>query len=405
MRLAKIATAIALLGAAATMTGVAHARTTGQSIMNGFTPEGELWYSVGDAFISSDFVRLVPDRQSKKGGFWCKEPIQFDDWEVEFSFRIHGVSAIGADGLAFWYSRSPGRLGTLFGHEELYDGLGVVVDTYDNENTGVHPYIFAMHNDGQHTFTASDHDHRKDHVNPGYDGANVFGELNGCSAHIRNTREPVLMNVRYQDKRLTVTYKLESAKEWTSCFEVPKITLPKGYYFGFSAATGDLADDHDVMKITVTDLQSSRWSKPLQERPAAAATGRSSVVTNTGLSAINDKLGNVIELVKDTLSTTLTTAGTDDENAVRRVSELEKEVADLKEKLKNVAAKSDKTILDLTAVDAQMAKVGKSGAGNGNGDTGSSGLNIFLFVCIVCAAGLAFYFSKMFKKEKSKKMF
>ena len=402
--------AMAVVGAATT--GVARARVTGQSITGGFKPEGELWYPVGDAFVNSEFVRLVPDRQSKRGGFWCKEPIRFNDWEVEFAFRIHGVSAVGADGLAFWYSRTPGQLGTLFGHEELYDGLGVVVDTYDNEGTGVHPYIFAMHNDGQHRFAPSDHDHRKDHVNPGYDGANVFGELNGCSARIRNTREPVLMNVRYLGQRLTVTYKLESAKEWSSCFEVPKITLPSGYYFGFSAATGDLADDHDVMRITVTDLQNTQWSKPLQAA-ASAVAGAATVqvaAANAGLGAINAKLNNVVELVRDALASTAT-AGDNGEggDVAKRVSELETSVADLKAKLNAIIAKNNNAVLGLTAVDAQVSNAKKiaieatralSGSGSGSG-----GFTFFLLICFVGSSVLAFYYAKQYKKEHSKKMF
>ena len=391
--------AIAVVGAAM-MASRVDARTTKQSIISGFMPEGSLWYPVGDTFINSEFVRLVPDRQSKKGGFWCKEPINFADWEVEFAFRIHGVSAIGADGLAFWYSRTPGRLGTLFGHEELYDGLGVVVDTYDNENTGVHPYIFAMHNDGQHRFSPSDHDHRKDHVNPGFDASQVFGELNGCSAHIRNTREPVIMNVRYLDKRLTVTYKLESAKEWSTCFEVPKITLPTGYYFGFSAATGDLADDHDVMRITVNDLKSTQHSKALEQK-AASNTAPQVAAANAGLGAINTKLSNVMELVKETLSTTLTSAAAttpDNEETARKVAELEKTVSELKQKLNSVVTRNDKVILDLTAAS-------NNGYAAAAGGEGGSGLVMFLVVCLVCAVGVAFYYAKQFKKEHSKKMF
>lgn len=401
MRLSKLLTSIAVIGAAL-ITPKVNGRVTGQSIVNGFTPEGNHWYPVGDTFINSEFVRLVPDRQSKKGGFWCKEPIQFTNWEVEFSFRIHGVSAVGADGLAFWYTRSPGRLGTLFGHEELYDGLGVVIDTYDNENTGVHPYIFAMHNDGQHSFTSINHDHSKDHINSDTDGSQVFGELNGCSAHIRNTREPVLMNVRYQDKRLTVTYKLESAKEWSSCFEVPKITLPKGYHFGFSAATGDLADDHDIMSITVTDLQSSQYSKELQPKKNMKANV---AATNAGLGAINTKLSNVIELVKDTLSTTITVNSNDNQDAVRRVEELEQSVNEIKSRLDDVVMKNAKSIMSLADAEALESnrRRGKVGKGVGGDDDGSTSVvNIVLFVLLLCAIGAAYYYAKQFKKEHTK---
>lgn len=66
-------------------------------------------------------------------------------WEVEFQFRISGVSRLGADGLAFWYTtKKPNSTGPLFGSEQLFDGLGVIVDTYDNDGKGVHPYVFGL---------------------------------------------------------------------------------------------------------------------------------------------------------------------------------------------------------------------------------------------------------------------
>jgi mannose-binding lectin 2 len=36
---------------------------------------------------------------------------------------------------------------------------------------------------------------------------------------------------------------------------VRKVRIPKGYYFGLSAATGDLADNHDVISFKVIDPQ------------------------------------------------------------------------------------------------------------------------------------------------------
>ena len=64
---------------------------------------------------------------------------------MEFQFRINGVSKVGADGLAFWYtSQKPNSTGPLFGNEQLFDGLGIIIDTYDNDGKGVHPYTFGL---------------------------------------------------------------------------------------------------------------------------------------------------------------------------------------------------------------------------------------------------------------------
>jgi hypothetical protein len=91
----------------------------------------------------------------------------FANWEVTFSFRIHGVrpsllftcacacvcggasvelrvmivvtvaiaavtqvSTYGADGLAFWYTEKIDKAGSLFGNDEFFKGIGIVVDTY-----------------------------------------------------------------------------------------------------------------------------------------------------------------------------------------------------------------------------------------------------------------------------------
>ena len=38
-----------------------------------------------------------------------------------------------------------------------------------------------------------------------------------------------------------VFHNIEGDDNWAECFNAPNIDLPTGYYFGFSAATGDLA--------------------------------------------------------------------------------------------------------------------------------------------------------------------
>lgn len=49
-------------------------------------------------------------------------------------------------------------------------------------------------------------------------------------------------------------YKKEG--EWTSCFEIPDIKLPSVTYLGFSAETGELSDNHDIIKVETKNLYS-----------------------------------------------------------------------------------------------------------------------------------------------------
>jgi len=45
---------------------------------------------------------------------------------------------------------------------------------------------------------------------------------------------------------------------WKECFAADKIKLPTGYYFGFTAATGELSDNHDIISVKVYQLDSER---------------------------------------------------------------------------------------------------------------------------------------------------
>eukprot|EP01106_Pelomyxa_sp_JSP_P009071 TRINITY_DN2486_c0_g1_i4.p1 TRINITY_DN2486_c0_g1~~TRINITY_DN2486_c0_g1_i4.p1 ORF type:complete len:425 (+),score=99.29 TRINITY_DN2486_c0_g1_i4:690-1964(+) len=232
-----------------------------------------MWTAVGDASVYDNYVRLVPDRQAKKGALWNMQPVDYSDWEVEFSFRIHGVSQLGADGLAFWYADEPAVCGTVFGNKELFSGLGVIIDTYDNDGKGLHPYVFGLVNDGTRRFSFQDHDHQ-DHTSANYEpreGAVETGELNGCTVKMRGLPMPSSLLVNYSNKSLTVSYRLTPNSEWKQCFTVPKITLKTGGFFGFSAGTGDLADNHDIYDVTARDLSDTGGDRAAAEAVAAAA--------------------------------------------------------------------------------------------------------------------------------------
>jgi hypothetical protein len=50
-------------------------------------------------------------------------------------------------------------------------------------------------------------------------------------------------------------YTAKPDQPWEECFIVRQVKLPKGYHFGLSAATGDLADNHDMISFKVSDPQ------------------------------------------------------------------------------------------------------------------------------------------------------
>ncbi|KAH3744082.1 vesicular integral-membrane protein VIP36 [Pelomyxa schiedti] len=353
------------------------------------------WKVTGDASMFERWVRLAPDRQAKKGGFWSQIPNTSPDWEVEYQFKIHGVSRIGADGMAFWYltqRSSDTPMGSLFGNTELFNGLGIIVDTYDNDAKGIHPWVFALLNDGTYKFSESDHNHI-DHTRGGTVVRRV-GEVNGCTVHMRNLATPSIMLVTYQARTLSVKYKLYNLDEWQTCFTAPSIDLPTGGYFGFSAATGDLADNHDVYDVIIRDLrQKTPPPKPQLDRFVAADierikdrvhddidNGISTLNTITERSAVTVKsLTEVVNGLKDIPKTTsggVAPTAIPDSLAVSMKG------------LQNLANTKDFGAKDLTSVLKQIQQEAqKVPAVKGNSSPGW-GMTIALLVCVglsVCA--------------------
>eukprot|EP00005_Dracoamoeba_jomungandri_P005478 CAMPEP_0174260364 /NCGR_PEP_ID=MMETSP0439-20130205/9668_1 /TAXON_ID=0 /ORGANISM="Stereomyxa ramosa, Strain Chinc5" /LENGTH=400 /DNA_ID=CAMNT_0015344591 /DNA_START=131 /DNA_END=1330 /DNA_ORIENTATION=- len=213
------------------------------------TPLLPYWRLEGDAFANQDFVRIVPDRQSKKGAMWNSEPCRYTSWEVTLKLEIHGVSAVGADGMVFWYVENPSQLTdkekSFFGYTDKFKGLGVVLDTYDNDNTGLHPLLGAIVNDGSKSYT---HDHGE------HEEEEEDMEVGYCQLQIRNLGSPSLLRVTYSNPGLRVEHQLANSQTWVTCLEAPKVNLPPHYYFGLTAATGQLADNHDVYGLTMRNL-------------------------------------------------------------------------------------------------------------------------------------------------------
>lgn len=399
-------------------------RITQESLINGFNPKG--WYVLGDAAYNSNLVRIVPDRQSKRGGFWSTIPTDYSDWEVEFGLHIHGASAVGADGIAFWYTKEPST-GSLFGADELFTGLGVIVDTYDNENSGIHPYMFAINNDGTHGFDFQDHDHMRDHVPAGQDAIDVFGELNGCTAKVRNTKNPVTVKIKYLDKKMTVSYKIDSDEK--KCFEIPKISLPKGYFFGFTAATGDLADDHDVTYVKITDLKDTKESLDSYLDEEDVGTSRGIVgnngVSSAGIGQIGDKLNQMVTIISNavksarnaqnapasmqnargnTLDNKLSNMGTAVRGVKDSANKLDSQAATIGEiaekmKMPNGDAPSKNDIQDFNRRKKMDGKPVIK-----NQPKGPFFFKLFLIVGTVCAVGVAGYYYMMFRQEKNRKL-
>lgn len=189
-------------------------------------------------------MRVAPSLRSQKGAVWTKQKTNFDWWEVDIAFRISGRGRIGADGLAFWFTAEKGDYnGEVFGSSDKWNGLAVFFDSFDNDNKHNNPYIMAVVNDGTKKF-----DHQNDGINQ---------QLAGCLRDFRNKPFPTRARIEFYNNVLTVLFHsgmTNNEQDYEMCLRAENVVLPKFGYFGVSAATGGLADDHDVFHFLTTSL-------------------------------------------------------------------------------------------------------------------------------------------------------
>lgn len=91
-----------------------------------------------------------------------------------------------------------------------------------------------------------------DHQNDGGSQA-----LAGCLRDFRNKPFPTRARIEYYQNVLTVMFHsgmTNNEQDYEMCLRAENVVLPKSGYFGVSAATGGLADDHDVFHFLTTSL-------------------------------------------------------------------------------------------------------------------------------------------------------
>lgn len=146
-----------------------------------------------------------------------------------------------------WLTRSRGQIGPVFGSTDNFEGLGIFFDTYKNNRPGtVFPYVMAMVGDGKTSY------------DKGNDGK--VNEYAGCSARgIRGAAVPTKARLTYfQDKSLKLELQYKAEDQWILCFEKEDPpSIPSVAYLGFSAETGELSDNHDIISVQAKNLYSS----------------------------------------------------------------------------------------------------------------------------------------------------
>lgn len=204
------------------------------------------WNSGAGAIVYSDLIRLTPQQQGRYGYVWNNVISEMSDWSVVLEFQVNGLPSGGADGFAFWYSDKSETIGSVYGSTDYWVGLGIMFDTFNNDNVGRNPIITAVYNDGTKKYDFAT------------DGATQ--SIGSCPSNYRNLQSPASARITYQNKKLTVDIgtrrDASNQPAYINCFTVDNLELGIDKYFGVSARTGDLSDNHDIISILTTDLSS-----------------------------------------------------------------------------------------------------------------------------------------------------
>lgn len=215
---------------------------------------------------ADQYIRLTSDRPSQEGWIFSRVPLTATNWEIEVEFKIHGQGNLHGDGFALWLTKQRGMVGPVFGSVDKFEGLGIVFDTYKNNRPGtVFPYVMAMMGDGHRIY---------DKANDGKDN-----ELMGCSARgIRGASIPTKAKLTYfQDKSLKLELQYKTEDQWELCFETNEPpTIPSVAYLGFSAETGELSDNHDIISVSTKNLYDTKGRDNVMNKPGNKGASKGS---------------------------------------------------------------------------------------------------------------------------------
>jgi len=227
-----------------------HSLSKPYNTISGFGAGSALWDFTGNAMITGNYIRLTSEKKGEHGHLWNNIRTKFKNWEAHLHFKIKSTNGkqLGGDGLALWLTRERMARGNVFGATNNFRGLGVFLDTFANDWNNDHkfPYVSAMVTDGDIKY-----DHDKDGMKQ---------ILDGCYANIRDQPHETFLLVRYENRKLTVKTDVDGQNNWLACFEVDGVKLPRGLFFGISAATGDLTDNHDIISLKVYEIEQASAS-------------------------------------------------------------------------------------------------------------------------------------------------
>jgi hypothetical protein len=197
-------------------------------------------------------MRLTPDQGSRSGAFYSTNSLQLGSnatFSTTFQFRMTHAGGTPADGLAFVLAASPTGLGSSgqgMGYQGVNHSFAIEFDTYDNG-------FYDSYSNNHVAVSANGSFITSTPVFP-YGQNYCFGNTVGCMSN----GDLWTVTVGYDGANLSVSL-LDPASGASFAalqnyqVDIASILGTNQAYAGFTAATGALSENHDIIKWTFAD--------------------------------------------------------------------------------------------------------------------------------------------------------
>ena len=100
------------------------------------------WDSQGNLLVRNhDFIRLTANAPHQVSNMFSKWPIHAESFEMELTFHIHNLmsSMVWLEQVSHLVLDKPSDIGDVFGIQNKFNGLGIMLDTFKNGKRGQFP--------------------------------------------------------------------------------------------------------------------------------------------------------------------------------------------------------------------------------------------------------------------------
>lgn len=197
-------------------------------------------------------MRLTPDQGSRSGAFYSTNSLQLGSnatFSTTFQFRMTHAGGTPADGLAFVLAASPSGLGSSgqgMGYQGVNNSFAIEFDTYDNG-------YYDNYSNNHVAVSANGSDNTSALVSP-YGLSYCFGNSAGCMSNgnlwtVTIGYDGANLSVNLLDQAVGTTFFAIQNYQ----VDIASILGTNQAYAGFTAATGALSENHDIIKWTFAD--------------------------------------------------------------------------------------------------------------------------------------------------------